>query len=424
MRDGLVILATGKQATPDVLHQRSDFPAYWNLAMRQYLYYDGHNGYDFNLTYQPVYAAASGKVIYANWEYSGLPDHGYGRMVMIEHRHGYVTLYGHLSKFLVKRGQKVKIGQKIAISGNTGHSTGPHLHFTVFHNCTPTDPYGWTGGGPDPLSTFQGETSEYLWLKQPLVDNPAPGWPGLSSLPTPPGERIALLRLPSTRGGAGAFTQALHQEAEAARKALRATGATVSIDTLRGALLVTGDVSASQLYALPSVASISSPGTVEGDRQDVLQALARASLVTRHQRLAIGHSHRWNGYLLQWDGRTILVGKGEKGRQIRLSFSSGRGGSQLRSVQADPKTGAYAVDLGALSGSEYAQLLKRLTAENKPSVPPVVQPVRQHNPVPAPARKAVTPGGDVTSWLLLAAVLAAGAVAGLTGVRRRVGMRS
>ena len=224
LQDGLTVATTGAQAMPDSAHHRTDFPAYWNGTLRQYLDYDGHNGYDYDLSYQPVYAAAAGKVLFAALEYPDAPDHGYGNMVMIDHHNGYVTLYGHFSKLLVKVGQKVKRGQKIGISGNTGHSTGPHLHFTVFHNCTPTDPYGWSGSGEDPLVSYQGETSTYLWSRAPQILNPLPNWPGLSALSGVPGMRRLLLRLPSTRLGAKVFETSVHNRAERAEERTGAPG--------------------------------------------------------------------------------------------------------------------------------------------------------------------------------------------------------
>lgn len=72
-----------------------------------------------------VNAAASGEVVFAG------ERGGYGKAVLIRHQFGYVTLYGHLSKILVKKGQKVSTGDLIASVGKTGRVTGPHLHFEV-----------------------------------------------------------------------------------------------------------------------------------------------------------------------------------------------------------------------------------------------------------------------------------------------------
>ncbi|HBO16865.1 MAG: hypothetical protein UR69_C0001G0173 [Candidatus Moranbacteria bacterium GW2011_GWE2_35_2-] len=87
-----------------------------------------HNGVDFGISYAPIYAAGNGKVISSgnNGKYA------YGNWIAIDHGDGLVTLYGHLSKKSASKGDKVKKGEKIGISGNTGYSTGPHLHFSVF----------------------------------------------------------------------------------------------------------------------------------------------------------------------------------------------------------------------------------------------------------------------------------------------------
>jgi murein DD-endopeptidase MepM/ murein hydrolase activator NlpD len=87
-----------------------------------------HNGIDFGVKYGPVYAAKSGKVI--NTGNNG--KYAYGKWIAIDHDDGLVTLYGHLSKQLVSDGATIKEGDKIGVSGNTGYSTGPHLHFSVF----------------------------------------------------------------------------------------------------------------------------------------------------------------------------------------------------------------------------------------------------------------------------------------------------
>jgi murein DD-endopeptidase MepM/ murein hydrolase activator NlpD len=72
-----------------------------------------------------VLAARDGKVVYAGF-YGG-----YGNLVVLQHEYGYQSLYGHLSRPLVKAGDRIKRGQVIARSGNTGRTTGPHLHFEV-----------------------------------------------------------------------------------------------------------------------------------------------------------------------------------------------------------------------------------------------------------------------------------------------------
>lgn len=73
-----------------------------------------------------VYAADSGVVVFSGWATGG-----YGYMIMIDHGNGYQTLYGHLSSISASCGQSVGRGQTIGYSGNTGNSTGAHLHFEV-----------------------------------------------------------------------------------------------------------------------------------------------------------------------------------------------------------------------------------------------------------------------------------------------------
>jgi murein DD-endopeptidase MepM/ murein hydrolase activator NlpD len=82
----------------------------------------------------PILAADSGVVIFS--KYNG----GYGKMITVDHGVGYSTVYGHASVLLVGYGQKVTKGQKIALVGSTGLSTGPHLHFEVRKNGVPQDP--------------------------------------------------------------------------------------------------------------------------------------------------------------------------------------------------------------------------------------------------------------------------------------------
>jgi murein DD-endopeptidase MepM/ murein hydrolase activator NlpD len=88
-----------------------------------------HAGVDFVVnTGAPVYAPGKGKVVYIG------RNGGYGLEIEIDHGFGYRTRYAHLSKALVKRGQKIKRGDLIAKTGNSGLSTGPHLHYEISHN--------------------------------------------------------------------------------------------------------------------------------------------------------------------------------------------------------------------------------------------------------------------------------------------------
>ncbi|MBO6015368.1 MAG: M23 family metallopeptidase, partial [Lachnospiraceae bacterium] len=81
-----------------------------------------------------VMASSGGTVARAGW------GSGYGYVIYINHADGRQTRYGHLSKILVKPGQSVKQGQKIALSGNTGRSTGPHVHFEILIGGSQVDP--------------------------------------------------------------------------------------------------------------------------------------------------------------------------------------------------------------------------------------------------------------------------------------------
>lgn len=85
----------------------------------------------------PIHAAASGTVVLAGWV------DGYGNYTCIDHGGGLATCYAHQSSLAVSVGGHVTQGQVIGYSGNTGHSTGPHLHFEVRINGTPVDPLGY-----------------------------------------------------------------------------------------------------------------------------------------------------------------------------------------------------------------------------------------------------------------------------------------
>lgn len=76
-----------------------------------------------------IYATGDGFVVSAKKE-----RRGYGYHIVIDHGYGYKTLYGHMQKFNVRRGQKVKRGEVIGYVGNTGTSVAPHLHYEVIRN--------------------------------------------------------------------------------------------------------------------------------------------------------------------------------------------------------------------------------------------------------------------------------------------------
>jgi murein DD-endopeptidase MepM/ murein hydrolase activator NlpD len=112
----------------------------------------GHDGIDlrtrslrYPLGKQACYAAADGKVESVAWDRTG-----YGTHIRIRHTDKSLTIYGHLSKIIVAKGQVVKARQQIGITGNTGFSSGPHLHFEY-------RPAGWEklkngfAGAVDPL---------------------------------------------------------------------------------------------------------------------------------------------------------------------------------------------------------------------------------------------------------------------------------
>jgi murein DD-endopeptidase MepM/ murein hydrolase activator NlpD len=94
-----------------------------------------HEGIDINCDYgTEVHSSGNGKVVAVERRA------GFGLVVEIDHGFGYVTIYAHLSKAMVKKGNSVNRGQVIAKSGNSGLSTGPHLHYEVHHDGIPLDP--------------------------------------------------------------------------------------------------------------------------------------------------------------------------------------------------------------------------------------------------------------------------------------------
>ncbi|MNM72086.1 Murein DD-endopeptidase MepM [compost metagenome] len=111
---------SGRFAWPVIAHSvTSTFGERWNKM---------HKGIDMISSDYSIMAADGGTVSFA-----GVKT-GYGNCIVINHGNGYETLYGHLSRIDVKRGDKVGRGEHIGIMGDTGHSFGIHLHFEIHKN--------------------------------------------------------------------------------------------------------------------------------------------------------------------------------------------------------------------------------------------------------------------------------------------------
>ena len=94
-----------------------------------------HRGVDFGAMHRAtVYSTAPGKVIYAGWKGK------FGRFIEIDHGNGVITRYGHLRRIYVKRGQEIRYRTKIGQMGNSGRSTGTHLHYEIHVNKRSVDP--------------------------------------------------------------------------------------------------------------------------------------------------------------------------------------------------------------------------------------------------------------------------------------------
>lgn len=145
--------------TPDPSSSRAEYIFDWPInrarLTRGYLPHKRrpHLGIDLAAPKKtPVFAAHQGMVIYAGRDFRG-----FGNMILIESGHGWASLYAHLDKILVSEGQKVKIGESIALVGNTGRSSGPHLHFEIRKNKGPVDPLLYLPGGYEASRKLAGD---------------------------------------------------------------------------------------------------------------------------------------------------------------------------------------------------------------------------------------------------------------------------
>ncbi len=137
MPEGAVATPRPKQITPNagtvVASGQFVWPTQGRITQRFSWY---HPGIDIANNALPVVVAAdSGRVIYAGWDSTG-----YGNMVLIDHGNGNKTRYGHLSQIFVVNGQTIQRGSAVGKMGNTGHSTGPHLHFEIYIKGTRVNP--------------------------------------------------------------------------------------------------------------------------------------------------------------------------------------------------------------------------------------------------------------------------------------------
>ena len=137
------------------------------------MYYDGHDGLDFGISYRPVYAAADAdQIVYAGWWDPQNHKINLGIYVRLHHSNGYNTYYGHMSSVAVQGCSPVGCasvphGEMLGISGTTGNSTGPHLHLLVRTQAgRSVDPYGWKGSSADPWPYNQPES---LWVAYPAL---------------------------------------------------------------------------------------------------------------------------------------------------------------------------------------------------------------------------------------------------------------
>ncbi|HRJ43925.1 MAG: M23 family metallopeptidase [Caldilineaceae bacterium] len=103
-------------------------------------YWNGHRAIDVGAwTGTAIASADSGYVIAARTGW----NNGYGTMVMVDHGNGYVTLYAHMNSIFVRQGESVSKGQQLGTVGNTGNSTGSHLHFEVRYQGVPRNPFNF-----------------------------------------------------------------------------------------------------------------------------------------------------------------------------------------------------------------------------------------------------------------------------------------
>ena len=128
--------------TPDPAGESTFIWPAESRRLYQYFRY-GHTAIDIDVWVgTEIKASAAGRV-----EYSGWNGYGYGYLVVIDHPNGFRTIYAHNSQLLVETGQEVRQGQVVSLSGSTGYSTVPHLHFGILENGRAVNPCLYLPGG-------------------------------------------------------------------------------------------------------------------------------------------------------------------------------------------------------------------------------------------------------------------------------------
>jgi len=131
--------SSGGQASPS--KSFCVWPTTVRIITQYFAWY--HNGLDIATPWgggmPPIFACTGGKVVRAGWD-----PYGLGLHVRIDHGNGYSSIYGHMSRIDVGYGQNVGRGQVIGLMGNTGRSTGPHVHFILNFNGVAQNPLNYT----------------------------------------------------------------------------------------------------------------------------------------------------------------------------------------------------------------------------------------------------------------------------------------
>jgi murein DD-endopeptidase MepM/ murein hydrolase activator NlpD len=172
--DDTIVIFNGDQASAidGILGRTATFRGGYRFPdAAWYIYYDGHNGIDYGTPKGvTILAAAPGEVVFAG----SIPTSCDTPLqyVTLEHANGYRTYYLHLEGICVRQGEWVEAGDPLGLSGNSGCSTGPHLHFSVEREWLAIDPYGWQPEGrPDPIIAYRGAPATWLWAADEPSDD-------------------------------------------------------------------------------------------------------------------------------------------------------------------------------------------------------------------------------------------------------------